>query len=498
MNDVCLLLEGTYPYVAGGVSTWVYDIIKRMRDTSFSIVYLGPQRTQDKKMRYDLPKNVTDFREFYVFDYLARAQKRPSKRESKQAYQTIKEFLQQIKKGDTSLFDTVIKLIGDSSTRAIDLHSFAHSYDAWKVLEEIYMQEADGLSFLDYFWTWRFVYLPFFSLININMPEAKLYQSVSTGYAGLLGALAKYQYNRPFLLTEHGIYTRERRIEISQADWIYSETADELKVTEGTDFFREWWIDLFSFFSKIAYDRSDAIMSLFEGSRSIQIAEGALPEKTRVIPNGVEIELLTSLERVNRKDGIFRIGFMGRVVPIKDVKTFIRACHVVYEEIKNIEIYIMGPTNEGEDYYRECMALVDMESLNDIVHFTGRIKVSDYYPKLDVIVLTSISEGQPIVILEASACGIPVVSSDVGSCSELLYGSQPDDRLLGPSGIITPICDPEATAQAIIRLLKDETLYEQMADSGRKRIVAYYQMSNLIASYRQLYSHYMEELRWQE
>ena len=69
MQDVCLLLEGTYPYVAGGVSSWVYDLVKRMQDISFSIVYLGAHRPGSKKMHYELPENVVDFRELYLFDY---------------------------------------------------------------------------------------------------------------------------------------------------------------------------------------------------------------------------------------------------------------------------------------------------------------------------------------------------------------------------------------------------------------------------------------------
>lgn len=496
MNDVCLLLEGTYPYVAGGVSTWVYDLIRRMHDTTFSIIYLGPNRLSAKKMHYDIPPNVTDFREFYIFDYQVKHKPGGWPKNRRREFKVIEDFLIRMRRGDASLFKDVFEVMAAPQSRRLQMQEIVHSHEAWKVLEHVYGKEDEGLSFIDYFWTWRFIYLPFFSLLRVNLPKARLYHSVSTGYAGTLGAMAKLRYKRPFLLTEHGIYTRERKIEIAQADWIYSETAQELKVAEEKEFFKEWWISLFSFFSRLAYDHADEILTLFEGNRRVQVAEGADPAKTRIIPNGVEVEAFLKLPREPRKEK-FRVGFMGRVVPIKDVKTFIMACRTIYKELKDVEIYIMGPTDEDEDYYRECIALVEMESLESVIKFTGKINVKEYYPKLDVIVLTSISEGQPIVALEAGACGIPVVATDVGSCRELIQGSEPDDRLIGPSGIITPVCDPAATARAVIRLARSPALYGRLSEAGRQRISRYYRMDTLIANYQMLYAHYMKEVRWQ-
>lgn len=494
MSDVCLLLEGTYPYVAGGVSTWVYQLIKQLHDINFSIVYLGPHFSERKKLHYEIPKNVTEFREFYLFDYEVKPRFRY--RNNPKAFRALENFLIGLKKGETGHFDEIANMFSSEQREKVGLNELAYSYDSWRLIERLYAQEKEEVSFLDYFWTWRFVYLPFFVLLKTSLPNTKLYHAVSTGYAGVLGALAKLKFNKPFVLTEHGIYTRERKIEISQADWIYSETAQELKVKEGgEDFFRDWWISLFSFFSRLAYDRADKIISLFEGNRRIQMEEGALPEKTLVIPNGISLEKFINLKK-EAHDGIFRVGFMGRVVPIKDVKTFIRACKIIYTELKNVEFYIMGPTDEDKEYFQECQLLVKMEGLDKVVNFTGKINVHKYYPKIDVIVLTSISEGQPIVILEANACGIPVVATDVGSCSELLYGSSPDDRILGASGIITAICDAKATAQAVIDILKDRSLYYRLSETGKKRVSQYYQMDNLIADYRLLYDRYMQELRW--
>ena len=98
---------------------------------------------------------------------------------------------------------------------------------------------------------------------------------------------------------------------------------------------------------------------------------------------------------------------------------------------------------------------------------------------MDVIVLTSISEAQPLVILEANICGVPCVATDVGACSELLYGRTAPDRALGSSGLITPIANPEATASAIIEILSDDGRRQRMGESGIARVRKFYDEQDL-------------------
>jgi len=91
-------------------------------------------------------------------------------------------------------------------------------------------------------------------------------------------------------------------------------------------------------------------------------------------------------------------------------------------------------------------------------------------------------------MLEAAAAGIPVVSTDVGACRELLEGSQPADRALGASGLVTGLADPGATAQAILSLARDAGLREEMGRAARNRVRAHYQESDLIRRYREIYA----------
>jgi len=494
MTDVCLILEGTYPYVSGGVSSWVNDLMRRLSDTTFSVAYLGAHNTKEKKMYYTLPENVHDFYEVDIFDYFLASASRT--RKQKEDFEVIEAFLRSVYETDISQFDQLVEILNPrDDNKRIGVQDLAYSWESWKILERAYLRQAQEHSFIDYFWTWRSLYLPFFNLVGLDLPQSRIYHAVSTGYAGVLGAVAKHKYRRPFLLTEHGIYTRERKIDISQADWIHSSLAKELKVTDDSDYFKDWWSRVFMFMSRLAYERADEIITLYEGNRKTQIEEGASPHKTRIIPNGVSLSDVPVIDRRQRLRP-FKVGFVGRVVPIKDVKTFITACQSVYSEFKEVEFYIMGPTDEDEEYFKECILLTKMKGLEKVIHFTGNVQLREYYPKLDVVVLTSISESQPLVILEAGAYGIPVVATDVGACSELVFGRSPEDKMLGDSGSITPICSPHETAQAVLKILKDSQLRIRMGETGRKRVGSYYRQEDYLANYQMLYNRYQEYIHF--
>ena len=119
-----------------------------------------------------------------------------------------------------------------------------------------------------------------------------------------------HQKKGKFLLTEHGIYPREREEEVLASSWIDAD-------------FKSIWIDYFYYLSKLAYQYCDKIISLFEYNRNIQIEYGAPEEKTIVIPNGVDEKKYGSIVRNKRKG--FHVGSILRVVPIKDVKMMIKA-----------------------------------------------------------------------------------------------------------------------------------------------------------------------------
>jgi glycosyltransferase involved in cell wall biosynthesis len=117
----------------------------------------------------------------------------------------------------------------------------------------------------------------------------------------------------------------------------------------------------------------------------------------------------------------------------------------------------------------------------------GPQSAAELYGDHDVVVLTSFSEGQPLVILEAHAAGIPVIATDVGACRELLEGGCDHDRALGPSGIVTRVGNAAEVAAALVELAESATLRHALGEAGRARVDVYYRKSQMIGRYRGLY-----------
>jgi glycosyltransferase involved in cell wall biosynthesis len=493
--DVCLILEGTYPFVTGGVSSWVHDLILAMPDVKFALLNISASRAINQKPRYKLPPNVVSFVECFVHDpnvhNETRRKWRPGR--ARRMWRAIDRFHTQPADVKGKWFAEMIDGYAVPSKRVLNTQDLLLSKKSWHYLVNTYLRRNPSGSFIDYFWTWRAVHMPIFQIMNCETPPARVYHPVSTGYAGVAGVVAKVRSGRPLLLTEHGIYVKERKIEIARADWIWSEPEKVVTVKTTPGVLKEIWIDNFLVTGKLCYDYCDQIITLYGGNLDLQIEFGADPSKCSVIPNGVKMDLFAPLREVPRpNDGIRRVGFVGRVVPIKDVKCFIKGCKLCADKVKNVEFLVLGPTDEDKQYFKECQALVEMLGMGNQIKFYGSVNVREYYPKLDVFVLTSISEGQPLTILEAECVGVPTVSTNVGGCAEMLIGRTEEDKALGPSGIITNIGQPAETGAALVKLLTDEPLRQQMIQSGYKRIDAYYRQDKVFADYRAIYQRWMD------
>ncbi|MFO0069510.1 MAG: GT4 family glycosyltransferase PelF, partial [Alphaproteobacteria bacterium] len=231
-------------------------------------------------------------------------------------------------------------------------------------------------------------------------------------------------------------------------------------------------------------------ITLFRANQKPQLEDGADPSKMLVIANGVNIGHYAAL--THPRSASATVALIGRVVPIKDIKTFLRACAIIKQEIPDFFAYILGPTDEDEGYYEECLTLVKLLGLDDHVEFTGRVAVEEYLLKIDLMVLTSISEAQPLVMLEAGAAGIPIVATDVGACREIIEGLPEESPALGAGGIVTPLASPVATAEAILTLLADPTRYEAASRAIKQRIAEYYNEGAQNQSYRNLYATYLK------
>lgn len=274
------------------------------------------------------------------------------------------------------------------------------------------------------------------------------------------------------MISEHGIYTREREEELLKADWV-----------EGI--YKNVWIDQFRKMSRLAYDRADAVTSLYGHARELQLGLGCPAEKTRVTPNGIDMSRFADIPgRQPEDEGYINIGAVLRVAPIKDVKTMIRAFAFAKEQNPVLKLWIMGPVDEDKEYAEECYQLVEAMRVKDVI-FTGRINVREYLGRMDFTILTSISEGQPLTILESYAAKKPVIATDVGNCRGLIYG---EGDGLGTAGILTHIMNVEEITAAIRELAQSAELRRTMGECGYARLKANYQLEKMIETYEELYT----------
>lgn len=162
---------------------------------------------------------------------------------------------------------------------------------------------------------------------------------------------------------------------------------------------------------------------------------------------------------------------------------------IVQSEFPDAHFYIIGPIDENKAYYEECVELVNNLQVKNLV-FTGTVNVLEYLEFIDILVLSSISEGQPLAILEGMAMGIPYVATDVGSCSEIIYGL---DDSFGPAGRIVPIMQFRQMAEEVISLGKKPAIRRDHGKNGILRVNELYNLPLMISRYKNRYERWHQE-----
>ncbi|TCS76225.1 GT4 family glycosyltransferase PelF [Pectinatus cerevisiiphilus] len=469
---ICILAEGSYPYVVGGVSSWIHMLVQGMPEHQFIIYSVGAERKDKGKFKYTFPDNIIKIQEVFLDDILnlQPPTKIRAKLTAKQK-ESLAELLSGTAKFDFNMLLTMFRQVKKQYT-FIEIFMCPDFYD---VVMQVYKKNFPYLSFTDYFWTIRSMLLPLFYLLQEDYPKADLYHSVAAGYCGVIGAMASLIEKKPFLLTEHGIYSREREEEILKCSW-----------AEGD--FKKVWIKYFYALSYLSYEYADVVTTLSANNRQVELELGCAAQKIKIIPNGVKIEQFAKITSdYNNATHPFTIGAVLRIVPIKDIITMLRSFYILQQSIPDARLLIMGNYEEDPEYFISCKNLVKALNLHN-VEFTGAIDILTRLNEVDVLALSSISEGLPLAVLEGMAAKKPFVSTDVGCCRELLYGNHDDD--LGKAGMIVAVMDFQAMAKSFLRLAKDPSLRYHMGEIGYERVKRYYMYEDFITRFKNLYGNY--------
>lgn len=215
--------------------------------------------------------------------------------------------------------------------------------------------------------------------------------------------------------------------------------------------------------SKPILRNADAVLALTEDMR--QKMKRIVDREIFVVPNGINLEQFNDgSSTIVKEDNVKTILFVGRLHPVKGVQYLIRAMENVLEEIPDVKLVLVG---DGEDRARLETLSVQL-GIQKSVQFVGIVpheKVHTFMQQADIFVLPSLSEGFPGVILEAMACGLPVVATRVGGVVYIVKD--------GSNGYLIDTMNQKQIAKVLLKLLQDKRLRKEMSDNNRKEARRY-------------------------
>jgi len=234
---------------------------------------------------------------------------------------------------------------------------------------------------------------------------------------------------------------------------------------------------------------SDVLVAVSDAVKRDLVALGVAPEaKIRVIPLGLDLEPLASaLPRGSLRseagvpDSAPLVGIVGRLAPIKDVGTFLRAAAAVRTAVPGARFAVVGDGEERSRLEAERARL----GLVDCVFFHGwRRDMAEVYGDLDVVVNCSRNEGTPVALIEALAACRPVVATRVGGTPDLLGD--------GRRGLLVPPGDADALAAGVVDALRGSDASRARAREAQAYVLAHHSARRLFdevdALYRELLS----------
>jgi glycosyltransferase involved in cell wall biosynthesis len=464
---VALITEGTYPYVHGGVSVWCDRLIRELPDIDFALYAIAPIAGRDQL--WTLPTNVVSIE--------ATDLNRSERRFDRYGPKARQEFLE--------AFDRLLIAILEAPTP--DERSFLEALHALfiagkkiPIVAGVRSPEAFELTHLR--WNERSVgdrldqmgrpslsdvlevtsSLSRFLTALEMVPDGDVVHSTAAGLGALSAFAGRWEHGTPCLLTEHGIYLRERYLEAQNSDVAERVSAFQLL------FFRR--------LNDASLQTFDLITPVSDYNRRWELELGADRGSIQTIHNGVDP---SSFPEIVGEPSVPTVSWLGRVDPLKDVVNLIEAFAEAREVVPDAKLRLFGPVPEGnEGYYALCLTTIEDLALREDVTFEGPTsRPADAFRAGHVVALSSISEGFPFTVLEAMMSGRATVSTDVGGVAEAV----------GKAGLLVPPRDSSAMGAALARVLTDDELRRRLGSAARERVRSEFTLGKMADQYRDVY-----------
>lgn len=482
---IALVTEGSYPFSHGGVSVWCDQLVRGLSEHDFEVIALTA--TGSEKQLWDAPGNVTSIRSLPLWGTPRRTVGRWTRPHRRHAVRPVLRgtadpvarrcALELVR----ALVEPDLRIAGRRFRSA--LQTWAHNapehdlegallspalisvlMDTWPA-EELAANwggSERGVPTVADAVTAARLLANMLRPLEHQPPVADVVHLVSNGIAGLVGLAAKWRYGTPFVLSEHGVYLRERYLAFGRSTY-----ARPVK-----------WLLLrfYRLLSSAVYAEAALVAPGNVYNQRWETWDGVPDSVIRTVYNGVDPAEFTP---VDFEPPVPTIAWVGRIDPIKDLETLLRSFALVRERLPLARLRVFGSTPAGnEDYHAGLQQVARELGLGDSVCFEGRVEsVQSAYAAGHLVALTSISEGFPYTVIEAMSCGRATVSTDVGGVAEAV----------GDAGLVVPPRDPAAFAEACVRLLENPGERDRFAARARDRVIGLFTLEQSLSAFRTIY-----------
>ena len=492
--SVLMTTEGTYPYGAGGVSTWCDALIRNTPDVRYVLlpIMMNPHIERQFEPLANIRRIVpvplwgieepSEFRSGTPFAELYERKHATSEEDvTREFIPLFRRFLDCVNEAgtDPAAFGRVL-LDMESYFRRRDYNETMKSAPVWELFRATMeafsgaMTRASALpgpehqmpSLFDLTESLRWLYR-FLIVLDVEPPKTSVTHSTAAAFCGIPCITAKLRHGTPMILTEHGVYLREQNLFLSRFRRLF--------------FCKQFLLNLITAVVRANYFFADVVSPVCHYNTRWELAHGTPQQKIRVIYNGVDPDVFAPAPR--HAGAPRHVVATARIDPLKDIETFLRVAARVRETHGDVRFTVFGAVADRE-YYERCLALRRELHLDDAVTLgEATSDVVGAYRDADVVLLTSISEAFPYSVIEAMSCERAIVASDVGGVSEALEDC----------GILVKPRDDAAFAAAVSKLLDDPVLRERYAARARLRVLEEFRRAGSVHAYLELYRELGEE-----
>jgi glycosyltransferase involved in cell wall biosynthesis len=457
---ILLTTEGTYPYALGGVSSWCDLLVRGLTEFDWSVLpIIAPH---GREPLYELPRHVREVGPIEVWsEQLPRGRSRGPRAELPGV-----------------LVRGLLGWNGDSAAvleewlwcrrHPAGVRRVFRSGGGWaafldglrEVLDErvpeagtpprLDLVEAAAL-YQTLYWIARTATEP--------TPPADVLHVTAAGWSAIPALVHKALHGTPMVLTEHGVYLREAYLAAARGGGAPGARFTATRLARGL--------------ARAAYAGADVICPVTDANAYWEMSLGIDPAKILVLYNG-----LRQTEPPLPPPGTRLVVSVGRIDPLKDIHTLLRVAAETLRVVPDARFQHYGTVTEGEEAYgHSCDALHERLGLGDRFRFMGRTTDPNGVVRAaDVVLMTSISEGLPMSVLEAMSQGRPIVATCVGGVPDVVKGC---GALVAPG-------DDHSLAMAVVMLLRNPELGWKLGQRGHDRLGRIFNEDACVEGYREL------------